>query len=230
MSGKILNIAPDLTNNAFKDVGFFKSLVSHNDTIAARKLYVNPENVRGETKMVFASNHLLSFDRSLDAMDIEAVFNRFLYFPFQNKPITEREDDKSLSQKMIMEEADGIFTWAMAGLKKYVDNGECFPHAKLSIKLKEKNMAQYCPEKVFFDKCLVIDDDAVESTAVVKAAYEAYCRKNDIIVGGNIDRYIKKQNIASKKKRISDDGNLLSSGNPRAAYIGIRLRDKYRKY
>ena len=93
---------------------------------------------------------------------------------------------------------------------------------------QRNNMAQYCPEKIFFDKCLVIDADAVESTAVVKAAYEAYCRKNDIIIGGNIDRYIKKQNIASKKKRISDDGNLLSSGNPRAAYIGVRLKDKYR--
>lgn len=224
----ILNIAPDLKNEALKDVGFFKALTSHNDTISARLLYANPTKVRGETKMIFSANHLLTFDRTLDIGDIEAVFNRFLYFPFQNKPVTDDEDNKDLAAELT-EEKDGIFTWAMEGLKKYVANGENFPYSKLSRKIKAKNMAQYCPEKTFFEKCLVAEDDVFEATEVVRAAYEDYCRKNEILSVGNIRGYITNhKKIMVMKKRIDDNGNLLSSGNPRATYVGIRLKNKYR--
>lgn len=226
--GMILNIAPDLKNGALKDVGFFKSLTSHNDTISARLLYANPTKVRGETKMLFSSNHLLSFDGTLDVGEVEAVFNRFIYFPFQNKPITESEDNKNFSEELL-EERDGIFTWAMLGLRKYIETGETFPYSKLSHKIKAKNMAKYCPEKTFFEKCLVADESAFESTEVVKEAYEAYCKANEVEIRGNIRSYISKhKKIKVMKKRIDANGNLLSSGAPRATYVGVRLKDKYR--
>lgn len=178
--------------------------------------------------MLFSTNHLLAFDRTLDIGDIEAVFNRFLYFPFQNKPITENEDNKNFSEELL-EERDGIFTWAMLGLKKYIENGEKFPHSKLSQKIKLKNMTQFCPEKCFFDKCLVIDENAFESTEIVKEAYEAYCKMNEVVTIGNIRAYITNhKKIFVKKKRIDNNGNLLSAGTPRATYVGIRLKDKYR--
>lgn len=41
LNSKLLNVAPDLKNEALKDVGFFKSLVSHDDTISARLLYTS---------------------------------------------------------------------------------------------------------------------------------------------------------------------------------------------
>lgn len=226
--GMILNIAPDLKNGALKDVGFFKSLTSHNDTISARLLYANPTKVKGETKMLFCSNHLLSFDGTLDTGDIDAVFNRFIYFPFQNQSVPKEKDRKNLSSELL-EEKDGIFTWAMEGLKNYIENGENFPYSKLSHKIKAKNMARYCPEKTFFEKCLVIDESACESTKIVNEAYEAYCKANEVETRGNIRSYISKhKKIEIMKKRINANGNLLSSGNPRATYVGIRLKDKYR--
>ena len=228
LSGKILNVAPDLKNGNLKDIGSFKALTSHNDTIAARALYANPCKVKGETKMLFSTNHLLAFDSKVDIGDIEAVFNRFLFFPFLNKPITKDEDKKNYSDE-ILEEADGIFTWAMDGLKTYLENGENFPYAKHSQKLKEKNMMQFCPEKIFFEKCLVVDDSSYESTEVVKAAYEDYCDKNEVIERGNIREYITKhKRFVVKKKRIDDEGNLISTGSPRATYVGVSLKNKYR--
>lgn len=229
LSGKLLNIAPDLNNEALENVGFFKSLVSHNDTISARKLYSNPEKIKGETKMLFSSNHLLNFDNTVDVEDIEAVFNRFIYFPFQNKPIVDKDDNKNFSEELLNEETDGIFTWAMDGLGKYIKNGEVFPNAKRSQKVKQKNMAQYCPEKTFFEKCILLDENAFESTEVIKESYNSFCDNNAIISKGNIKNFIKNhKRITTTKKRIDDNGNPLSSGNPRAVYVGIRLKDKYR--
>ena len=228
LSGKLLNIAPDIKNESLKDVGFFKSLTSHNDTISARLLYVNPGDVKGETKMLFSTNHLLAFDTKLDTGDIEAVFNRFLYFPFQNKPIEESEDNKNFADE-ILAEKDGIFSWAMGGLLNYIENNENFPHSRLSKKLKLKNISQYCPEKSFFEKCIVVDNDCRELTEAVKEAFENFCKENDVVVRGNIRKYITKhKKIPVRKKRINSDRNASSTGSPRAIYEGIRLRDKYR--
>ena len=228
LSGMLLNIAPDIKNEELKDVGAFKSLTSHNDTIAARALYANPCKVRGETTMLFSSNHLLSFDSKLDIGDIVAVFNRLVYIPFMNQPFTETDDKKDHSLT-ILEERDGIFAWACGGLKMYLDNGERFPHSKQSVKLKQKNMTQFCPEKVFVDKCITLEKDSFESTEVVRKAYEAFCAGHDATVKGNIRAYIISHcKVNTKKKRIDEDGNLISSGSPKACYEGIRLKDKYR--
>lgn len=202
LAGMLLNVAPDLKNGVLKDVGAFKALTSHNDTIAARALYANPCKVTGETKMLFSTNHLIKFDSKLDIGDIEAVFNRLLYFPFMNKPVTEDEDNKNLS-KELLEEKEGVFLFALEGLKMYISNGERFPHAKESQKIKIKNMAQFCPEKSFFDKCIIVDEDSCESTEVVKKAYEYYCKSNEITDKGNLKSYIMEhKKIFTKKKEL----------------------------
>ena len=230
LSGKLLNVAPDLKNESLSDVGFFKSLVSHNDTIAARSLYNNPTDIRCETKMLFSTNHLLSFDSSLDVLDIEAVFNRLLYFPFQNKPISDKEDNKHLSD-ILFEERDLIFTWAMKGLREYVENNETFPNAKLSEEIKQANMSRYCPEKVFFKTCLKEASGQYESSSAIKDAFSEFCYENNISKKADIGRFLDEhQRIPKVKKRIDDNGNLTSVGNPIYVYEGIRLKNKCRKY
>ena len=228
LSGKIFNVAPDLDKTVLKEVGFFKSLTSHDDALGARLLYANVGDVKGETKMLFSTNHLLSFDTALDFNDIEAVFNRLLYVPFQNKPITEDADNKHMSDE-ISEERDGIFSWAMEGLRRYVEMGERFPKSKLSMELKEKNMVQYCPEKTFCDLCLKADANSNESVMAIKTAFEHFSKDSEVKVKCDINKYLTEHmKLTKKKKRIDDDGNPVSTGNPIAVYEGIRLRKKYR--
>lgn len=230
LAGKILNIAPDLKNEVLKDVGFFKSLVSHDDLISARSLYSNPTEIKCGTKMLFSSNHLLSFDSSLGTYDIEAVFNRLVYFPFQNPPITDAQDNKHLSDELF-EERNAIFTWAMQGLKEYVDNNERFPEAKLSTEIKNQNIARYCPEKIFFQTCFKkTEDDVYESSETIKKAYEIFCMKNDVKKPKNIKKYIEEhERIPRLKKRIDENGNSTSEASLIHVYPGIRLRKKIRK-
>ena len=228
LSSKILNVAPDLRNEPLKEVGFFKSLVSHDDTITARSLYSNPTKIHCETKMVFSTNHLITFSSDVGPYDIEAVFNRLLYFPFQNPPIRQDQDNKHLSDD-IYTERDAIFTWAMAGLRYYVNHNETFPPCKLSEEIKSRNMAQFCSEKFFFNEAIKFVEGKFESSSDIKAAYEAFCIDNDIPSKGNIANYIKEyEGIQKSKKRIDAEGNLITEGNPIYVYEGIRLKNKYR--
>ena len=229
LSGKLINVAPDLKNESLRDVGFFKTLVSHDDHIDARVLYANPKKVKGETKMLFSSNHLLTFDPVLGVYDIEAVFNRLIFFPFQNKPIPRSSEDKHLSDR-IYAEKDAIFTWAMKGLKDYVENNETFPECRLSTELKEKNMAAYCPEKIFVSKCLKRMDGAFESSSSIREAFEDFCHEAGVKSKPNILTYLEEhERLIRSKKRIDENGQPTSEGNPIFVFKGIRLKKKYRK-
>lgn len=229
LSSTLLNVAPDLKNEALKDVGFFKSLISHDDTISARKLYDNPKDIRCETKMLFSSNHLLTFDASLGQNDIEAVFNRLIFIPFQNQPITDLEDNKHLSDDLY-EERDLIFTWAIKGLKDYIENNETFPKAKLSEDLKRLNMSRYCPEKTFFEECIKVSEGCYESSAAIKDAFSKYCLEHGVTQKTDLVGFLElHQRIPKAKKRIDNDGKQIGTGNPIYVYEGIRLKKKYRQ-
>ena len=230
LSNALLNAAPDLKNTELKDVGFFKSLVSHDDTIMARSLYSNPTKIRCEAKMLFSSNHLISFSPDVGIYDIEAVFNRLLYFPFQNTPIKDKENKKHLSEELY-EERDAIFTWAMGGLKYYVEHNETFPECALSAEIKARNVAQYCPERIFFSEAIKKADGKFESSSAIKEAFDAYCIEIGAKTKGDIHSYLAEHEGIVKlntKKRIDSDGNPVSEGNPIYVYEGIRLRKKYK--
>lgn len=229
LSGKLINLAPDLRNEMLKDVGFFKSLVSHDDQVDARALYGNPKKVKGETKMIFSSNHLLAFDPTLGVYDIEAIFNRLIFIPYQNKPISREEENKHLSDE-IYEEKDAIFTWAMKGLKDYVENHESFPECSLSTELKERNMATYCPEKIFVTTRIKHKENTYESSSAIREAFERFCFEVGVKSKPNISLYLEEhERLVKSKKRIDEDGRPTSDGNPIYVYEGIRLKEKYRK-
>jgi putative DNA primase/helicase len=228
LANAILNVAPDLKNEPLKDVGFFKSLISKDDVIMTRSLYQNPIKIHCQTKMLFSSNHLISFSSDVDPFDMEAVFNRLLFFPFQNPPIKDSENDKHLSEKLF-EERDGIFTWAMGGLKYYVEHNENFPECALSAEIKAKNIAQFCPEKIFFSEAIKYEEGRYESSSAIKAAFEAFCFDIGAKTKGNIHGYLEEHEQISKvKKRVTPDGYLSNTGNPIYVYRDIRLKEKYR--
>lgn len=231
LSNTLLNISPDLKNQPLKDVGFFKSLVSKDDVIMARSLYSNPTKIKCEAKMVFSSNHLISFSLdNIGIFDIEATFNRLLYFPFQNAPIKDEQNNKHLSEELYAER-DAIFTWAMGGLKYYVEHGENFPKCALSEELKARNVAQFCPEKIFFSEAIKKAAGKFESSLAIKEAFDAFCQEIGAKVKGDIHTYLIEHEHVVKcnsKKRIDNKGNPSSEGNPVSVYEGIRLRDKFK--
>jgi putative DNA primase/helicase len=225
LANSLLNVAPDLKNEPLKDVGFFKSLVSKDDTITARTLYSNPTKIKCETKMLLSTNHFISFAPEVGVYDIEAVFNRLLYIPFQNPPIKDSDNNKHLSDELF-EERDAIFTWAMGGLRYYAEHNENFPECTLSAEIKARNMAQFCPEKIFFSEAIEQAEGKYESSSAIKAEFEAFCFEIGAKVKGNIHAYLEEhEHLPKSKRRIDGNGDPCSNGNPIYVYEGIRLKN-----
>ena len=185
-ANKILNVVPDLNNTSLTDVGRLKSLLSHLDTQSLRLLYGNPVEVKSQTKMLFATNHELTFDvKKCSPNDIEAIFNRMLYIPYVNAPVPKSQMNRHLADQL-WAERNGILTWAMTGLQDYLDCGENFPYAEKSEELKAHNAAQYCPEMGFVDRYIAEAEGEWISTRDLRNAYSAYCRANGVVSTGKL--------------------------------------------
>ena len=117
----------------------------------------------------------------------------------------------------------------MKGLKDYVVNNESFPDCKPSTELKEKNMAAYCPEKIFVKKCIKRVNNAYESSSDIREAFDRFCHEVGVKSKPNISAYLEEhERLVKSKKRIDEDGQLTSNGNPIYVYEGIRLKKRYR--
>jgi hypothetical protein len=117
----------------------------------------------------------------------------------------------------------------MSGLKDYVENNESFPACKLSTELKEKNMAAYCPEKIFVKRCIKRVDNVYESSSEIREAFDRFCHEVGVKSRPNISAYLEEhERLVKSKKRIDEEGKLTGSGNPIYVYEGIRLKKKYR--
>lgn len=117
----------------------------------------------------------------------------------------------------------------MKGLQEYVESNETLYVSRLSLETKNQNMIQYCPEKIFFDECLKPCKGSYESSKAIKESFKEFCYKFDVKVSCDIGLFLETHaRLQKSKKRIDDDGNPISTGNPIAVYEGIRLRSKYR--
>lgn len=207
-AGKTLNIVPDLKNDRLTDVGYLKSLLSHLDTISARALYNNPQEIKSQTKMLFATNHLLSFDLAKSSTnDVEAIFNRLLYIPFMNAPVPKSQENKHLADEL-WQERNGILSWALyGGLQEYIDRDENFPVAAKSQELKKRNVAQYCPEMIFASEYLTASEGEWVSSSKIRDAYSSYCMENGIARTKKLDilTYIEEHfGVQKEKGRVMD--------------------------
>ena len=105
---------------------------------------------------------------------------------------------------------------------------ESVDYIKFFKAVKAMNMAHYCPEQVFWKMCVKKDEEAYVSTKKVKEAFERFCADREVKGKYNIGDYIKNiEKIPTERKRIDDEGNLVSIGNPVAVYKGLRIRKKY---
>ena len=91
-------------------------------------------------------------------------------------------------------------------------------------------MAQYCPEKVFFQTCVKRKEGEIyESSSALKEAFADFCRRHDVKVKNNLATFLEEhEHLQKVKKRIDSCGNPTNEGNPIYAYRGIRLRKRYR--
>ena len=117
--GKLANIFADLPTKNIDDNGIFKALVGV-DYLTVEKKNRNPFSFQCNARLLFSCNSIPKNygDRS------DGFYRRLLIMRF-NKTVPKEKRDPNLIDKF-RAEADGIFLFALEGLKRLISNGYKF--------------------------------------------------------------------------------------------------------
>lgn len=164
--GKLLNITPELSNNAWRYSNYIKAVVDGEDHVQARKLYKNVISFRPITRLVMATN---VFPRVVD--DSDAFFNRLMILVFERQ-FTEAEQNKQLINEL-HPELPGILAWAVEGLQQLVADGQFVIPASSDV-AKNRYRIDSDDARLFLDECLELDPTG--SGMTVPVVYANYCK------------------------------------------------------
>ena len=123
--GKLANIFADLPTKNIDDNGIFKALVGE-DYLTVEKKNKNPFSFQSTARLLFSCNSIPKNygDRS------EGFYRRLIIIRF-NHTVPKEKRDPELLEKFRME-ADGIFLFALEGLRRLMNNHYVFSETKVN--------------------------------------------------------------------------------------------------
>ena len=164
---KLVNIS--LETNAKADVydNMFKAIVT-GDTISADEKYGQPFQFKPYCKLLFSTNNM---PRVKDKT--EGYFRRLLILPFKRQFAVDKRDPK-LKYKIVNSELDGIFLWALNGLKSLRDRGY-FEETGSMINVKDEYRKENNNVMIFVEEICVIDANSEVRKDDLYQAYHEWC-------------------------------------------------------
>lgn len=168
--GKLANIFADLPTKNIDDNGIFKALVGE-DYLTVEKKNKNPFSFQSSARLLFSCNSIPKNygDRS------EGFYRRLIIIRF-NHTVPQDKRDPELLEKFRME-ADGIFLFALEGLRRLMNNHYVFSETQVNA----DELQQYREES---DSVLSFVKDYCELDAEYSAgstelfnAYKGYCEE-----------------------------------------------------
>lgn len=166
---KLANISSELEISELMGSGYFKSIVG-GDLVDAAFKFKDSFNFKPFARLLFAMNELPRVrDKSF------GFFRRLLIVPF-NRQFTGAQADKTLP-KSLMTEINGIFNWALSGLKRLFDQ-DGFTASNVIDEMVEKYKKENNPIISFVeDRC-----KAAPGLSIIKANlyenYKNFCAEN----------------------------------------------------
>ena len=164
---KLVNIS--LETNAKTNVydNMFKAIVT-GDTISADEKYGQPFQFKPYCKLLFSTNNM---PRVGDKT--EGYYRRLLILPF-NRQFNKEERDPKLKYKIASSELDGIFLWALNGLKRLRDRGY-FEESASMINVKDEYRKENNNVIIFVEEICVLDSRDDISKDDLYQAYNNWC-------------------------------------------------------
>lgn len=168
--GKLANIFADLPTKNIDDNGIFKALVGE-DYLTVEKKNKNPFSFQSSARLLFSCNSIPKNygDKS------EGFYRRLIIIRF-NHTVPQDKRDPELLEKFRME-ADGIFLFALEGLRRLMNNHYVFSETQVNA----DELQQYREES---DSVLSFVKDYCELDAEYSAgstelfnAYKGYCEE-----------------------------------------------------
>lgn len=168
--GKLANIFADLPTKNIDDNGIFKALVGE-DYLTVEKKNKNPFSFQSSARLLFSCNSIPKNygDRS------EGFYRRLVILRFKYTVPKEKRDPELL-EKFRME-ADGIFLFALEGLRRLMGNSYIFSETQVNA----DELQQYREESdsvlsFVKDCCELSAEHSVGSTELFNA-YKGYCEE-----------------------------------------------------
>ena len=179
--GKLINVSSEFGVNAKIDDGFVKKIIA-GDVIRAERKGQDAFNFKPIAKHIVATNSLpRSRDKSL------GFFSRFCIVPF-HRTFLPKEEIKNIAnedlkdrclvrnpsiEQELKREMDGIFLWAINGLKQLLREKE-FPYSEQVTKIKTAFIVHCSSVEMFFNER--IDDSDCTAEETLKDLYKDYIK------------------------------------------------------
>lgn len=168
--GKLANIFADLPTKNIDDNGIFKALVGE-DYLTVEKKNQNPFSFSCTARLLFSCNSIPKNygDRS------EGFYRRLIIIRF-NHTVPPENRDPNLIDKF-RAEADGIFLFALEGLKRLISNDYIFSETDKN----KKELQQYREDSdsvlSFIRECCVLNKEYSVGSTELFNVYKAYCEE-----------------------------------------------------
>ena len=170
--GKSANIYADLPDRELEDSSLFKQLTG-GDRIKAERKFKNPFYFINYAKLLFSANKIPeTYDNT------PAFFRRWIIIKFPYVFSGEKEKTGIIKELTTEEELNGIFNWAIEGLKRLHKNKKFSYHLTLKevmdYYIKESN-----PIQMFVKTLLVAEHESWTSKSKLYEAYVFFCKENN---------------------------------------------------
>lgn len=169
--GKLANIFADLPTKNIDDNGIFKGLVGE-DYITVEKKHKDPFCFKSTARLLFSCNSIPKNygDKS------EGFYRRLIITPF-NRSVPEDERNPYLLDEL-RAEADGIFMFALAGLKRLMKNNYQFSVAQTNIDALRQYREESDSVLSFVKDCCELKPDKAIGSTELYHIYRAYCEES----------------------------------------------------
>lgn len=166
--GKLANIFADLPTKNIDDNGIFKAIVGE-DYLTVERKNQNPFSFQSTARLLFSCNSIPKNygDRS------EGFYRRLIIIRF-NHVVAPEKRDPDLIEKF-REEADGIFLFALEGLRRLIKNRFKFNETEVNKDELQKYREESDSVLSFVKENCALDALSVASSTEVFDSYIAYC-------------------------------------------------------
>lgn len=167
--GKLANIFADLPTKNIDDNGIFKALVGE-DFLTAERKNKDPFTFQPYARLLFSCN---AIPRNYGDKS-EGFYRRLIIIRF-SKPVPEEKRDAELLDKFA-EEADGIFLFAVEGLRRLISNKYRFSETEATRAEVQRYRVDSNSVLSFVEDCCAIDPRAETERGELFNHYREYCR------------------------------------------------------
>lgn len=171
--GKLANIFADLPTKNIDDNGIFKALVGE-DYLTVEKKNKNPFSFQSKARLLFSCN---TIPRNLGDKS-EGFYRRLILIRFDHA-VPENIKDPNLLEKL-RAEADGIFIFALEGLRRLINNNYKFSETERN----KRELEQYREESdnvlSFVGECCELGPGYDYGSTELYNAYKGFCEDSGV--------------------------------------------------